>query len=108
MTEELIENKYIEMGISKEVYEFGKEIEQGLKERFDRIDQTTEYNQMKVIDAMQKCRVSAECFQATSGYGYNDIGRDTLEEVYAECFHGEAALVRPHLWYPCACTGTDV
>ena len=86
MTEELIENKYIEMGISKEVYEFGKEIEQGLKERFDRIDQTTEYNQMKVIDAMQKCRVSAECFQATSGYGYNDIGRDTLEEVYAECF----------------------
>ena len=52
MTEELIENKYIEMGISKEVYEFGKEIEQRLKERFDRIDQTTEYNQMKVIDAM--------------------------------------------------------
>ena len=97
MTEELIENKYIEMGISKEVYEFGKEIEQGLKERFDRIDQTTEYNQMKVIDAMQKCRVSAECFQATSGYGYNDIGRDTLEEVYAECFHGEAALVRPQI-----------
>ena len=97
MTEELIENKYIEMGISKEVYEFGKEIEQGLKERFDRIDQTTEYNQMKVIDAMQKCRVSAECFQATSGYGYNDIGRDTLEEIYAECFHGEAALVRPQI-----------
>ena len=97
MTEELIENKYIEMGISKEIYEFGKEIEQGLKERFDRIDQTTEYNQMKVIDAMQKCRVSAECFQATSGYGYNDIGRDTLEEVYAECFHGEAALVRPQI-----------
>ena len=97
MTEELIENKYIEMGISKEVYEFGKEIEQRLKERFDRIDQTTEYNQMKVIDAMQKCRVSAECFQATSGYGYNDIGRDTLEEVYAECFHGEAALVRPQI-----------
>ena len=97
MTEELIENKYIEMGISKEFYEFGKEIEQGLKERFDRIDQTTEYNQMKVIDAMQKCRVSAECFQATSGYGYNDIGRDTLEEVYAECFHGEAALVRPQI-----------
>ena len=97
MTEELIENKYIEMGISKEVYEFGKEIEQGLKERFDRIDQTTEYNQMKVIDAMQKCRVSAKCSQATSGYGYNDIGRDTLEEVYAECFHGEAALVRPQI-----------
>ena len=69
----------------------------GIKRTFDRIDQTTEYNQMKVIDAMQKCRVSAECFQATSGYGYNDIGRDTLEEVYAAAFHTEAALVRPQI-----------
>lgn len=85
------------MGISREVYEYGDRIEKSLKERFDRLDETAEYNQMKVIDAMQKCRVSAECFQSTSGYGYNDFGRDTLEKVYAECFHGEAALVRPQI-----------
>ena len=97
MTEELIRKKYLEMGISREVYEYGDRIEKSLKERFDRLDETEEYNQMKVIDAMQKCRVSAECFQSTSGYGYNDFGRDTLEKVYAECFHGEAALVRPQI-----------
>ncbi len=97
MTEELIRKKYLEMGISREVYEYGDRIEKSLKERFDRLDETAEYNQMKVIDAMQKCRVSAECFQSTSGYGYNDFGRDTLEKVYAECFHGEAALVRPQI-----------
>ena len=77
MTEELIRQKYLDMGISKEVYEFGAEIEKTLKERFGKIDETAEYNQLKVVHAMQKCRVSAECFQATSGYGYNDIGRDT-------------------------------
>ena len=71
--------------------------EDALQERFQAIDRTVEFNQMKVIGAMQKCRVSAECFQSTSGYGYNDFGRDTLEEVYAECFHGEAALVRPQI-----------
>ena len=97
MTDEKIARQYEAMGITKEVYEFGNKIEKSLKERFDAIDKTVEYNQMKVIDAMQKKRVSAECFQATSGYGYNDLGRDTLEEVYAECFHGEAALVRPQI-----------
>ncbi len=97
MTKEIIAQKYLDMGISKEVYEFGIRIEQTLKERFDKIDETVEYNQMKVIHAMQKRKVSAECFQASSGYGYNDVGRDTLEEVYAECFHGEAALVRPQI-----------
>jgi cystathionine beta-lyase family protein involved in aluminum resistance len=97
MTKDVIAQKYLEMGISKEVYEFGNKIEETLKERFDKIDETVEYNQMKVIHAMQKKHVSAECFQATSGYGYNDLGRDTLEEVYAECFHGEAALVRPQI-----------
>lgn len=94
---DIIAQKYLDMGISKEVYEFGNKIEKTLKERFDKIDEVVEYNQMKVIHAMQKKRVSAECFQATSGYGYNDVGRDTLEEVYAECFHGEAALVRPQI-----------
>ncbi len=97
MTEEIIRKKYMEMGISSEVYAYGKHMEDALQERFQAIDRTVEFNQMKVIGAMQKCRVSAECFRSTSGYGYNDFGRDTLEEVYAECFHGEAALVRPQI-----------
>ena len=97
MTEETIRNQYLEMGISGEVYAYGRKIEKALEERFRRIDEIAEMNQMKVIHAMQKCRVSAECFQGTSGYGYNDFGRDTLEDVYAECFHGEAALVRPQI-----------
>ena len=97
MTEETIRNQYLEMGISGEVYAYGRKIEKALEERFRRIDEIAELNQMKVIHAMQKCRVSAECFQGTSGYGYNDFGRDTLEDVYAECFHGEAALVRPQI-----------
>ncbi len=84
--ETIITQQYLKMGIQKEVYDFGHSIEAGLKERFEQIDKMAEYNQLKVIHAMQKCKVSAECFQSTSGYGYNDIGRDTLEEVYAECF----------------------
>ena len=71
--------------------------EKELKERFDKIDTNAEYNQLKVIAAMQKNKVSAECFQASSGYGYNDLGRDTLERVYADCFGAEDALVRPQI-----------
>ena len=56
-----------------------------------------EYNQAKVIGAMQKNRVSAQCFAATTGYGYDDVGRDNLERVYADVFHTEAALVRPQI-----------
>ena len=97
MTEEIIRKKYMEMGISSEIYAYGQHMEDALQEPFQAIDRTVEFNQMKVIGAMQNCRVSAECFQSTSGYGYNDFGRDTLEEVYAECFHGEAALVRPQI-----------
>ncbi len=92
-----IENMYQEMGISPKVYAFGAEIEEGLKERFAAIDETVEYNQMKVLGAMQKNRVEAACFAATSGYGYNDLGRDKLEDVYAAAFHAEAALVRPQI-----------
>ena len=88
---------YQSLGISDEVLDFGLRVEKELKERFDALDEVAEYNQMKVIAAMQKHRVSAECFQSTSGYGYNDLGRDTLEEVYATCFHGEEALVRPQI-----------
>ncbi|MDY3929822.1 MAG: methionine gamma-lyase family protein, partial [Clostridia bacterium] len=88
---------YEKMGICKEVYEFGENVLKNLKDRFEEIDQNTEYNQLKVIHAMQKNRVSAENFMATTGYGYNDEGRDNLERVYADCFHTEAALVRPQI-----------
>lgn len=88
---------YESLGISKEVYEYGEGILEALKERFTAIDETAEYNQLKVIAAMQKAHVSAECFNASSGYGYDDIGRDTLEEVYAAAFHTETALVRPQI-----------
>lgn len=94
---ETIENSYQKLGIRKEVLRFGQEIEKNLKERFEEIDATAEYNQLKVIGAMQECKVSAECFNASSGYGYNDLGRDRLEEVYAAAFHTEAALVRPQI-----------
>lgn len=97
MNAKLIEEQYASLGISKEVYEFGAKIEEELKERFAAIDETAEYNQMKVIKAMQDNKVSAECFAMSNGYGYNDLGRDTLEKVYADCFHGEDALVRPQI-----------
>jgi len=91
------ENIYKELGICKEVYDFGEKIIEGLKERFEEIDANAEYNQLKVVAAMQKNRVAATSFMATTGYGYNDEGRDNLEKVYADCFHTEAALVRPQI-----------
>ena len=88
---------YEALGISPEVYAFGESVLAGLEERFAAIDGIAEYNQAKVLAALQKNRVSAACFAATTGYGYNDVGRDTLEQVYADCFHTEAALVRPQI-----------
>ena len=88
---------YNTMGISPAVYALGENILKKLEERFSQIDQIAEYNQAKVISAMQKNRVSAACFAATSGYGYDDVGRDNLERVYADVFHTEAALVRPQI-----------
>lgn len=92
-----IASLYQELGVRNEVLEFGREVEAGLKERFAAIDETAEYNQLKVIQAMQKNQVSEGCFHYASGYGYNDAGRDTLEEVYASVFHTESALVRPQI-----------
>ncbi len=92
-----MKGSYEDFGISGAVYEYASEMERSLADCFAGIDRTAEYNQLKVIRAMQECRVSAECFQSTSGYGYDDIGRDTLERVYAACFHGEDALVRPQI-----------
>lgn len=92
-----LEEIYAQMGIEKPVFDFGEKIAKELQDRFAGIDATAEYNQLKVIAAMQKNRVSAECFNASSGYGYNDLGRDTLEQVYADVFHTQAALVRPQI-----------
>lgn len=90
-------NAYKELGISDEVYSFGEKILDSLKERFEKIDKIAEYNQCKVLSAMKKNRVDAACFAASTGYGYNDLGRDKIEKVYADTFHTEAALVRPQI-----------
>jgi len=88
---------YTELGISEQVEKLGEEIVRTLRERFDEIDRVAEYNQLKVLRAMQKNRVSEAHFAATTGYGYNDIGREALENTYADVFHTEAALVRPQI-----------
>lgn len=92
-----ITKAYKELGISDEVYNFGEKIIEELKDRFAKIDKTAEYNQCKVLSAMKKNRVDAACFAASTGYGYNDLGRDKIEKVYADAFHTEAALVRPQI-----------
>ncbi|MBO4889411.1 MAG: methionine gamma-lyase family protein [Lachnospiraceae bacterium] len=88
---------YGSCGISREVYEFGENILNDLSDRFALFDRTCELNQLKVIKAMHDARVSDACFMPSSGYGYNDLGRDTLEKVYANVFHTEDALVRPQI-----------
>ena len=90
-------NIYKEIVIDDKIYDFGEGILNDLKDAFSEIDKMAEFNQVKVISAMQKNRVSAACFAGTTGYGYNDIGRETLEKVYADVFHTEAALVRPQI-----------
>lgn len=88
---------YESLGISREVYEYGRTVTDSLRERFDGIDAVAEYNQLKVLKGMQENQVSEACLLGTTGYGYNDLGRDTLEKVYASVFHTEDALVRPQI-----------
>ncbi|SHJ30407.1 methionine gamma-lyase family protein [Pseudobutyrivibrio xylanivorans] len=90
-------NIYKEFGISNEVYNYGASVIKDLEARFNEIDEVAEYNQLKVIKAMQEHRVAAECFNTSTGYGYDDVGRDTLEKVYASVFKTEDALVRPQI-----------
>ena len=90
-------NIYRSLGISDEVYAYGETVLAGLKDRWEAIDAMAERNQAKVLKAMRDNRVGAQCFAGTTGYGHDDIGRNTLERVYASCFHTEAALVRPHI-----------
>lgn len=96
MTEE-IKNLYRNMGISDKVLSLAEKTEDKLKERFEKIDAVAEYNQLKVLNAMQKNQVSEAHLGTSTGYGYNDLGRDTLESVYADIFHTESALVRPQI-----------
>ncbi|MCI7596773.1 MAG: methionine gamma-lyase family protein [Lachnospiraceae bacterium] len=93
----MLEQQYEKMGISREVFRQGEEILEGLKSRFAQIDQVAEFNQLKVLEAMQENRVSEACLLGTTGYGYNDVGRDTLEQVYASVFGTEDALVRAQI-----------
>jgi len=88
---------YREMGIDREILAYGNAVLEKLESRFQTIDETAEYNQLKVIKAMQKNHVSEACLLGTTGYGYNDLGRETLERVYADVFHTEDALVRPQI-----------
>ncbi len=92
-----IQSMYAQMGIDSETWEYGEAILERLAERFRKIDEIAEYNQLKVIKAMQDCQVGEACLLGTTGYGYNDLGRDTLEAVYAKIFHTEDALVRPQI-----------
>lgn len=88
---------YRELGISGEVYAYGEAVVEMLQSRFSEIDATAEYNQLKVLKGMQDQQVSEACLLGTTGYGYNDLGRDTLEQVYASVFHTQDALVRPQI-----------
>ena len=88
---------YKALGVSENVLAFSETILSDLKDRFAAIDAIAEANQLKVIAAMQKNRVAANHFNLSTGYGYDDEGRDTLERVYADCFGAEAALVRPQI-----------
>ncbi|MCM1180157.1 MAG: methionine gamma-lyase family protein [Clostridium sp.] len=94
---ETLKQQYEKMGISNQVYELCRQIEDSLEERFAAIDRITEYNQLKVLHALQKHHLSEAHFAPTTGYGYNDLGRETLEKVYATIFGTEAALVRPQI-----------
>ncbi len=88
---------YLELGINEKVYDYCNKIEAGLKERFDKIDKIAEQNQIKVIKAMQDTNLSEAHLNGTTGYGYNDSGREAVEEIYAKVFKTEDALVRQQI-----------
>ena len=88
---------YKNMGICDEVYDYCDNIIKSLHDRFEEIDKNAEYNQMKVIKAMQDNKVAEMHLSGTTGYGYNDDGRDTLEKIYSDIFKTEDALVRPQI-----------
>ena len=93
----MMNEMYRQLGVGLAVYEFGEQVLNGLLGRFAEIDAVAEYNQCKVLAAMQKNRVNATHFAATTGYGYDDEGRDNLERVYAP----------DHLWHSCLGGGAE-
>ena len=93
----MLKEQYGKMGLDADIIAMGEEIRAALKARFEKIDEMAELNQLKVLHAMQEKQVSEACLLGTTGYGYNDLGRDTLEEVYAQIFKAEDALVRPQI-----------
>ena len=103
----LKQRMYASLGISEKVFRFGEEIEGTLKERFADIDACAEYNQLKVISAMQENKVSEACLYGTTGYGYNDMGRDTLERCMRQlsirrmrwCAHRSPVVPTHWLWH---------
>ena len=97
LQEKELQKAYEALGISEKVFKLGQKQEAELKDRFEVVDRVAQFNQLKVIQAMHKSMVSEACLLGTTGYGYNDIGRDTLEQVYANIFHTEDALVRPQI-----------
>ncbi len=97
MSADNLKNYYLQLGINEKVYDFCSEIEKSLKERFDEIDKIAEQNQIKVIKAMQEARFAEEHLSGTTGYGYNDAGREAVEQIYANVFGTEDALVRQQI-----------
>ena len=93
---ELIQ-EYQRLGLSEALFSRGEAVLAALEDRFKAIDQVAEANQLKVLLAMQEAKLGANHFAATTGYGYDDDGRERLEEIYAKVFHAEAALVRPQI-----------
>lgn len=93
----IMREMYKNMGICDEVYDYCDNIIRSLHDRFEEIDKNAEYNQMKVIKAMQDNKVAEMHLSGTTGYGYNDDGRDTLEKIYSDIFKTEDALVRPQI-----------
>ena len=100
---------YENLGISKEVFDFSNAILKNLEDRFREIDETAEFNQLKVIQAMQKNQVSEMHFEGSTGYGYTDPGRDTLEAVFSDVFPSSASVcpsscLIPSSSFPCTYT----
>lgn len=93
-TEELLLKKY---GIDRDIFELSKEVDKDIQPQFAKMREIREYNQLKVLNAMQDSHLSDNHFNWTTGYGYNDIGREKVEEIYAKVFHAEDALVRPQI-----------
>ena len=109
MNTETITGMYQELGVDKDVLDFGNAVEKTLKKRFAQIDEVTEYNQLKVIGAMQKMPGQRRIVsQGSTGYGYNDLGRETLERCLCCCFphRSSTGASTDYLWNPCTGTGT--